>query len=332
MLTLDAINEAIDETDFELVEKEYPDMVAGRVAHIDADFLAYMASYEKKDEVNTLEDIIYRTDVMIEDKRRQAGAERAVLHLTPNTSDKGGRYEIAIQKVYQGQRKSDDKPKYLEAARLYMGDLDNAVVKGMPWQNAEADDGMAEAAWRAFYKGQSDRVVIVTKDKDLRMCPGLHLNWDTGTIFDHGDDLFGEISIIERAGKPNAKTGKVTITKKPAGWGTKWFWFQLLMGDTADNIKGCPKAMIDGKHKACGTVGAYALLQDAQTDRECLNICMEAFKSNEYTHWETGDTVPWADVFWSEAAMLWMQRRPGLIGDVKHWVSTQVLKQQKDNS
>lgn len=331
MLTIDVINAAIEETDFELVEKEYPDVVPDRVAHIDADFLAYMASYEKEGEINTLEDIIYRTDVMIEDKRRQAGAERAVLHLTPNTSDKGGRYEVAIQKKYQGQRKSDDKPKYLEAARLYMGDLNTSTVKGMPWDNAEADDGMSEAAWRAFYQGESAKVVIVTKDKDLRMCPGLHLNWDTGIIFDHGDDLFGEIEIIERP-KVDKKTGKTRIDKKPNGWGTKWFWFQLLMGDTADHIKGCPKALIDGKHKACGAVGAYALLADASTDRECLKICMEAYKSNEYTHWETGKAVPWVDVFWSEAAMLWMQRRPGLIGDVKHWVATQVLKQEKDPS
>lgn len=318
-LSLDDIQGAAQEAEFEVFEKEYPDMVKGRTAHIDADFLAYMASYEKAGEENDLEGILYRADVMIEDKRRQAGAEFAVLHLTPNTSDKGGRYEVAIQKQYQGQRSSDRKPQYLEQCRDYMAAKADAVVTGRAWENAEADDGMAQAAWEAHYAGNPDACVVVTKDKDLRMVPGLHLNWDSGIIH-HAADVFGEIGIVERVGKPDAKTGKPKITKKHSGWGTKFFWFQLLMGDTADNIKGCPKAMFDGKHKACGLVGAHELLKDATTDRECLNICMDAYKTNEYTHYLTGEPATWQEVFWSEAQMLWMQRTPGDINDVKKWV------------
>ena len=312
-LTLDDITEAVADEEFEAIEKEYPDVVKGRTAHIDADFLAYMASYEKEGEDNVLEDILYRVDVMIEDKRRQAAAEFAVLHLTPKGSDKGGRYDAAIQKEYQAQRTSDRKPQYLEAARDYMA-AKTGHVTGRSWQNAEADDGMAEAAWKNYVAGTSSLCVIVTKDKDLRMCPGLHLNWDTGSIHDCGQDTFGDIGIVERVSSSGKKT------KKHRGFGTKFFWFQLLMGDTADNIKGCPKAVIDGKHKACGLVGAYALLEHATTDRECLNICMTAFKSNEYVHWKTGEAVTWQDVFWSEAHLLWMQRTAGKQDDVKQWV------------
>ena len=154
MLTLDDIDGAVKEEAFEVFEKEYPDMVKGRTAHIDADFLAYMASYEKKGEENDLQGILYRADVMIDDKRRQAGAEFAVLHITPNTSDKGGRYEVAIQKQYQGQRNSDSKPRYLEAVRSYMADL-TGNVRGRAWENAEADDGMAEAAWQSYRDGNA---------------------------------------------------------------------------------------------------------------------------------------------------------------------------------
>jgi hypothetical protein len=294
-------------------------MVKGRVAHIDADFLAYMASYERKGEELSLDDIFYRTNVMIKDKRLEAGAEFAVLHLTPNTSDKGGRYEVAVQKKYQGQRTSADKPRHLETVRTYMAGL-VGNVQGRPWNNAEADDGMAEAAWQGLGNGTSDLVVIVTKDKDLRMCPGWHLNWDTGNLTTCGDDTFGWIGIKERFGNPDAKTGKPKVTKKHDGFGTKFFWFQLLMGDTADNIKGCPKAMINDKHKPCGLVGAYELLKDAETDRECLNICMDAFKTNTYIHWETGADATWQQAFWSDAQLLWMQRTPGDINDVKKWV------------
>jgi hypothetical protein len=294
MLSLDDIEGVADdlEIDKNLIEKEYPPMVPGRVAHIDADFLAYMASYERKDEDIAFEDIIHRVNVMVKDKRMEAGAEFAVLHLTPNTSDKGGRYEVAIQKQYQGQRTSDDKPRHLEAARTYMGTL-TGNVRGRPWDNAEADDGMAEAAWQAWRDETTDQVVIVTKDKDLRMCPGWHLNWDTGNLTKE-DTLFGFMGIKETI-KVHKVTGKQTKDKKPIGFGTAFFWMQMLMGDT------------------------YDLLVDATSDTLCLRIVMDAYKLNEYTHYLTGEVASWQDVFWSNAQMLWMQRTPGDINDVKKW-------------
>lgn len=326
-MDIEALSNGLDGLDLDLDIKEYPKMVKGRTAHIDADFLAYMASYEREGEDLGLEEIIYRTDVMIMDKMQEAAAEYAVLHLTPKTSNKGGRYEVAIQKKYQATR-SGDKPRHLEACREYMGSK-RGFVRGELWENAEADDGMAEAGWKAYEDGEQHLCVIATKDKDLRMVPCFHLNWDTGEITDIysgisdmddkreqviGKSTFGWIGIKEKVGKG----GK--ITKKHDGFGTKFFWFQLLMGDTADNIKGCPKAVIDGKHKACGLIGAYTLLKDAKNDMACLRICMEAYKSNEYVHWETGEVATWRDVMWSEAQMLWMQRTPGEVNDVKEWM------------
>jgi hypothetical protein len=320
MLSLDDISgvTADLEIDKNLIEKEYPPMVPGRVAHIDADFLAYMASYERKDEDIAFEDIIHRVNVMVKDKRLEAGSEFAVLHLTPNTSDKGGRYEVAIQKQYQGQRTSDDKPRHLESARTYMGTL-TGHVRGRAWETAEADDGMSEAAWTAWRDETSDQVVIVTKDKDLRMCPGWHLNWDTGNLTKE-DTLFGFMGIKETI-KVHKVTGKQTKDKKPIGFGTAFFWMQMLMGDTADHIQGCPKIMNKKGDKlvSCGQVGAYDLLVDATSDKECLRIVMDAYKLNEYTHYLTGDVASWQDVFWSNAQMLWMQRTPGDINDVKKW-------------
>ncbi len=316
MLTLDDITGAVDDIDDDpqLIE-EYPDEVPGRVAHIDADFLAYMAAYERKGEEASLDDILFKTRTMIRDKRREAGAEKAVLHLTPNTSNKGGRYDIAIQKKYQGQRSSDDKPRYLEAVRDFMAGLDGQE-RGVAWETAEADDGMAQAGWENYRAGTSDLCVIVTKDKDLRMVPSLHMDWDSGMIRDTSQDPFGWIGIREKVGN----NGK--ITKKYDGWGTKFFWLQMLMGDTADNIQGLPKAPVgkDGKMVSCGQIAAVKLLADAKNDRECLRICMDLYKQNDYVHWQKGDTHSWQDVFWSEAQMLWMQRTPGDIDDVKKWV------------
>jgi hypothetical protein len=47
---------------------------------------------------------------------------------------------------------------------------------------------------------------------------------------------------------------------------------------------------------------------------------MDAFKTNTYIHWETGADATWQQAFWSDAQLLWMQRTPGDINDVKKWV------------
>ena len=338
-MDLAALDKELGSLDIEQYEvKEYPKMVPGRTVHIDADFMAYMAAYERKDEDLTIEDIFYRADVMIMDKMQEAAAEFTVLHLTPSTSNKGGRYEAAIQKKYQATR-AGEKPRHLEACREYMGKK-TGHVKGILWHNAEADDGMAEAGWKAYEDGQQHLCVIATKDKDLRMVPCFHLNWDTGEITDIysgitdmdnkreqviGKSTFGWIGIKEKISSSGKKT------KKHDGFGTKFFWFQMLMGDTADNIKGCPKAMIGGKLKACGLIGAYELLKDAKSDVECLKICMKEYSRNKYVHWEHGEAVEWQDAFWSEAELLWMQRTPGDIEDVHTWVREIILKSKEQN-
>ena len=313
--------------------KEYPPVCPGRVAHIDADFLAYMASaepmplktkmkdmtpeevvvYVRSFEENrmTLEHVLYKADVMIEDKMRECAASMAVLHLTPTGSTKGGRYDTAIQKEYQAKRESE-KPRYLNEVREHMANK-TGRIQGKSWDNAEADDGMAQAAWAAHREGTSTLVVVATKDKDLNMVPGLHLDWDTG-IIEGASDTFGSIQINVKFSKAGTKI------KKLVGYGTKFFWAQMLMGDPVDNIQGVPFATINGKRKKVGLVGAYELLEEATTDSECLRIVTEAYKENEYAHWLTDEPVGWADVFWSEAQMLWMQRTPGEVWDVKNWV------------
>ena len=122
--------------------------------------------------------------------------------------------------------------------------------------------------------------------------------------------------------KVHKVTGKQTVSKKAIGFGTAFFWMQMLMGDTADHIQGCPKIMNKKGDKLvlCGKVSAYDLLVDATSDKECLRIVMDAYKLTEdYTHYLTGAPCEWQEVFWSNAQMLWMQRTPGDINDVKKW-------------
>ena len=212
------------------VEVRYPDTVAGRVAHIDADFMSYQASAETKDELQgikprkTLDEMCARAKRGFEHMRKMTSSETYIAHITPSGSNKGGRNEQAVTLPYQGSRVDRVRPEFLDAVRHYVG----TECPSMVHLDQEADDGMAQANYAAVRDGNGTLSVIVSKDKDLRMVPGLHWCFDTEAVICVGD-AFGSIWI---------DASKTSKTLK--GWGTKFFWAQCLMGDAADSIQGLP--------------------------------------------------------------------------------------------
>jgi len=224
-----------------------------------------------------------------------AGAESYVLHLTG--ADKGGRYDLATVKEYQANRKGKAKPKHLASLREYVRGLPECLFH----EHQEADDGMAQGNYAAFKAGTPDLSVICSADKDLKMCSGWHLDQQTGEL--KYVDGYGEIELTE---------GK---SKKIKGYGTSFFWAQLLMGDTADNIPGLPKLGCDTqiryagfhtkaieklldtcscgdadkedaaaaklqqlKPKACGAVAAWHILGDAVDDQDAFTRVVQCYK------------------------------------------------------
>lgn len=320
----------------------YPEPVSGRVAHIDADFIAYQVSAESKKELDpndptprkSLEDMYHNARVAVEHTRKLAGAETYVCHTTPSGSTKGGRYDIAIQAEYQANRKNSTKPQFLDEIRRFIGQ----ELNGIPHLDQEADDGLTQAAYN-----DPDNTIICSLDKDLRMIAGWHLDMNTGVI-DHVDS-FGYIELDRSKSAP-----KVT------GYGTKFFWAQCLMGDIADNIKGLPlvhstqilgidppkayTALMEKeelteaqlkkldayyeKHKKCGAVLAHKLLADASTDAECFHIVKTLWMMSEdaghtYRHWETGEETTWNKALVADMKLLWMRRTKDA-DDVIKWM------------
>lgn len=204
-----------------------PDPVPGRVVHIDADFLAYQCSAERADgsDQKSIEDMKHNAGLAVNTLKLLAGATDLHLHLTPSASDKGGRNGLAIQKEYQGNRKDKPKPRYLHLMRDWLA----ASYPSTQHLHCEADDGMSSSQYRALADGAGHLSIIASKDKDLNMVPGLHLGWDTGEILEA--DTFGDVYLRVR---PSG-------TKVLDGYGQKFFWAQMLAGDTADNIQGLPK-------------------------------------------------------------------------------------------
>ena len=212
-------------------DKPYPKRVAGRVAHIDADFLAYQVSAESKDELDptndkprkSFEDMCHNATMAAEHLKSMCGADSYVCHLTPSGSNKGGRDDQAMQKPYQGNRKDREKPEFLDAMRKWIANN----LNGIEHVHQEADDGLAQALYNAEDKNLA---VLASKDKDLRMVPGLHLDISRGIIVEV--DTWGYLEVDESKS-----------AKKVVGYGSKFFWAQVLMGDTADNIQGLPECV-----------------------------------------------------------------------------------------
>lgn len=318
----------------ETQDVQFPPVVPGRTVHIDADFLAYQVSYEKEDDPKTFEDMQHNADVSIEMLRGLAAAEHSILYLTPKDSNKGERYRTAILKEYQGNRDGKDKPRHLTAVRSWMGAARGAVM----CRDCEADDGMAMAQYAAIAEGNENLSIIASKDKDLRMVPGLHLDWSLGRIGGTpSSDPFGSIWVHERK-KVHASTGKETVVKKVQGFGWKFFWLQMLMGDAADNVSGLPlvagpimnkvKPTAASKKKPearkpgqCGQMLAYELLKGVKTNQQAFQVVKALYNAHPepFVHWKTGQPAPAASVFLSEAQSLWMRRNSTCKTDFLDW-------------
>lgn len=288
----------------------FPAEVRGRVCQIDGDFLAYQVSTAPD---VSLWDMYSNCESMIEKIRKRAAAETAIVYLTPRGSNKGRRYEVAMLKEYQANRVAKPKPEFLHVIREWMHKELGATL----CTDCEADDGMSMAQYTAIKQGKQNLSIIATRDKDLRMVPGLALDWVSHVITDTGKDPFGYIELVQN----NSGVKKIT------GRGSKFFWAQLLMGDAADNISGLPKICdpqyLKGKPVRCGAVGAFNILQDKKNDLECFTTVLSLFRMacehEQFVNWRNQEPISAEEGFSSEACLLWM-RRENNANDFLDWM------------
>ena len=252
------------------IEVQRVPKVEGRVLFVDADMLCYQCGGNDDTDVATSRRILKnKIDLFME----ASGAERLVLGLTGDGSTKGDRAVIAYTKPYQGQRKGQ-RPKNWQYLRDYIGQGLAGPVKTV--FDREADD--LAGFMSQVYGGNS---VLCSRDKDFRMLPGLHLNWDTYDLVEVKPDVFG----VEHGGKL---------------YGHKWWAVQMLWGDSADNIPGLPKH--PDFMRGVGEVAAHKLLAFAVDMQSAVDAL-----SNAYKAWWGAE---WADRFAEQAALLWIRRTP----------------------
>ena len=266
---------------------------------IDADILRYEIGFsgEFKDEngESTLLDFD-RVAELLDDKIEliceEVGAtEKPMLYLTGDeklAKQQGVKYKpnfrdtIAVTKPYKGTRKSE-KPYHWHNLTAYMlATYDCHVSYGI-----EADDSMCiEQCWDHVMDEPS--TIICSRDKDLRMCPGLHYSWECGKQGSKGP-LFvdpnkaGWLEYIEHESDP--------ANDKVIGYGDMFFYYQMLTGDPVDNIPGAPRV---------GMKKAYPLLKDMTDKREMFEAVKKIYQDKK------GDD--WLDYFKEQAYLLWMVR------------------------
>lgn len=186
------------------------------------------------------------------------------------------RYKIAKTKPYKGNRKAE-KPVHYHHVRNYLHYVWGAyLVIG-----EEADDYLGIEQCKDYfgsantpemqrndcYLEHSLMTIICSIDKDLTMIPGWHYNIRSGEqVFVNGDAAM------------------------------RFFWKQMLMGDTVDNIQGVPKI---------GKVKANKLIDGCTSLEECRETVQREYKNYYKDKWE--------ELYTEMGNLLWIKREPNII-------------------
>lgn len=174
-----------------------------------------------------------------------ADAALTRLHLTPKHCRKAGRFTIIAHKPYQGNRKNSVKPSLVEPLRYAVGREQLVLPPELQIvfnDVYEADDSVVMDCHT-----YGDAAIYYSEDKDLDCLRNKKLCQKTSQILPAvPSNSLGTLEIVE-----------LSASKKVAGRGPLFFWAQMLMGDTADNIQGITRAY----GKLCGPVKAYELLE-----------------------------------------------------------------------
>ena len=164
----------------------------------------------------------------------------------PNFRDK-----VAKKKVYKGSRKTSRPLHYQNLVEYVLATREVVLAEG-----CEADDLLA--VWQC--KAEPLTTIICSRDKDLKIVPGMHFGWACGF-----QPQFGPAQVT--------KYGEISLNKRRTevkGTGLKFFYSQILTGDKTDDYPGLPR---------CGAVKAFDMLEQCNDEAEMFKAVYGAYKS-----------------------------------------------------
>ena len=277
---------------------------------VDADILAFESCYAGQfidEETEELQILPFRLVInKIEEKVRDIMTTLGTrLEPIMFLSGEGNfRESIAKKKGYKANRDDSNKPYHLTNATVYITSRFNTYTS----QGCEADDllciSQTDSLKRTGFDPDVAETVICTRDKDLRQCQGWHYGWECGSQPEFKLQWVDELGTLTPTySKKILKSGKPsTALDKLAGTGLKWFYAQLLIGDTTDNIPGL---------KGTGNKGAFNLLDHLEYELDMRDTCVEAYKKVYGDMWEVE--------LMEQAHLVWMVRERDENGGLKWW-------------
>lgn len=240
---------------------EMPDPITGEKVVRDFDFAAEVLDQRIKEicaEVWATEPpVLYITNDRRLHKKvnKQLKKEgKAELEYQPNFRDK-----VAEKKEYKGNRKQE-KPFHYDNLTAYLfANYQVEVAVGM-----EADDLMSIHQYQRVKEGHLD-TIICSRDKDLRITPGMHFGWPCGKQQQYGPTRVHELGELELKGG-----------KKLVGTGLKFFYSQVITGDATDNYGGLPRG---------GPALAFKSLHDATSEAELFERVARLYEDKFGEEW-----------------------------------------------
>jgi len=189
----------------------------------------------------------------------------------PNFRDK-----VAEKKVYKGNRKAN-RPLHYENLVAY-AKANHEVIEA---QGLEADDLLA------VYQVAAEPLttIICSRDKDLKIVPGMHFGWACGLQKQFGPEQVTEIGWLKM---PH---------KKLTGVGLKFFYAQMIMGDATDNIPGLPRQ---------GPTKAFKLLGECSSEAELFEAVAGSYREFYYGVGGDADCKQWRREMLEQARLLHM--------------------------
>lgn len=198
---------------------------------IDGDIVVYRCAYksqEDREEYARYSASQYLSDLISDLYVRLKDEPDYAVYLSGPSKD-NYRHNYAVTAGYKEHRKNKPKPEHYDAIRAELIEKWDAVVS----VGCEADDLIAIAAT------EKPGSVIVSIDKDFDQVPGLHYNPNKDLLYD--------------------------VAPEDA---TRFLYEQILMGDSADNIKGI---------RGVGPKKAAKALEGLTEELDMYNRCVEMY-------------------------------------------------------
>ena len=197
------------------------------------------------------------------------------------------RHDVAKTKPYKGTRVKN-LPYHYHNLLLYMGVRPNTFIA---FEGLEADDQICIES--NILKEIGANTVICSRDKDLRQCPGWHYSWECGKQGEVGPVETDTLGWLEKNGN------------KIVGYGNKFLYYQMLAGDTVDNIPGLP---------GWGPVKAYKYINDIKTSIALFDETRMAYAQQIGTDWKDYWEEQWRLVYLLRDYSEWDRLRAELYG------------------